>query len=95
MSIKSVILAVGLATTVFTATTAAFADPMIGPENREQYRVSAQGTLLPSSRAAAAAEAAKLGAPSAFGTPGPYYTHQGSFSSADPHWGPAEDADDN
>ncbi|QRG06656.1 hypothetical protein EZH22_27705 [Xanthobacter dioxanivorans] len=95
MSIKSTILAIGLASTVLSAAGAAFADPMIGPENREQYAVSAQESLVPTSSAAAAREAARLGRPSAFGTPGPYYTNEGPFSSADPHWGAARDADDN
>lgn len=66
--------------TVIAASTTAFAGPDIGPENAEQYRVSAEETLSPYAPAnpqpvLQSAQQAPL--------------HQ----EVDPHWGPAFDPD--
>lgn len=94
MTIKTYLLAAGVALTLATASGTAYADPYIGELNREQVAVSAQETLLPASRAAALREEQKIERPSAFGTPGPYYAPSAPFQSGDAHWGPAHDADD-
>lgn len=95
MSIKTFTLATGIALTLFASGNAAFADPYIQVENQAQYATSAQESLLPVSAAAVAREQRKLQRPSAFNTPGPYYVNEGPFQSDDPHWGPAQDADQN
>ncbi|MFG1403107.1 hypothetical protein [Xanthobacter sediminis] len=94
MSIKTYLLATGVVLTFATAAGTAYADPYVGELNREQVAVSAQETLVPSSRAAALREEQKIERPSAFGTPGPYYVPSAPFQSGDAHWGPAHDADD-
>ncbi|HQS07848.1 MAG: hypothetical protein B7Y12_20420 [Rhizobiales bacterium 24-66-13] len=66
--------------TVLAASTAAFADPGIGPENAEQYRVSAEETLSPYAPANP-----QLVSQSAQQAP----LHQ----EVNPHWGPAFDPD--
>ncbi|MET3355835.1 hypothetical protein V5F34_11945 [Xanthobacter autotrophicus] len=95
MSIKNLVLAASASLVLVSSAGAAFADPYIQKENRDQYAVSAQGSLIPTSQAAAAREAQKLARPSAFGTPGPYYAAEKPFQDGNPHWGPAEDADQN
>ena len=95
MSIKSIVLAAGATLVIVSSAGAAFADPYIQKENKEQYAVSAQESLVPTSRQAMAAEEQKLKSPSAFGTPGPYYASEKPFEVGNPHWGPAEDADQN
>lgn len=95
MSIKSVVLAAGLAATVLASAGAAYADPTVTRENREQHVFAAEENAMPLTGVAAALSAARLGTPSAFGTPGPYFVQEGPFSSSDAHWGAAHDADDN
>lgn len=95
MSIKSCVLAAGVAVVLVSSMGSAFADPEIQKENREQYAVSAQESLIPTSAAAVAREQARIERPSAFGTPGPYYVSERPFANGNPQSGPAHDADDN
>ncbi|MCL8383378.1 MULTISPECIES: hypothetical protein [Xanthobacter] len=95
MSIKSTVLAAGVAVVLVSSVGSAFADPTIQKENVEQYAVSAQGSLFPTSPAAVAREERRLERPSAFGTPGPYYVSERPFEIGNAQSGPAHDADDN
>ncbi len=95
MSIKSAVLAAGVAVALVSSMGSAFADPTVQKENVEQYAVSAQGSLTPTSPAAVAREQARLERPSAFGTPGPYYVSERPFETGNAQSGPAHDADDN
>ncbi|HQS08026.1 MAG TPA: hypothetical protein PLK13_04300 [Xanthobacteraceae bacterium] len=95
MSIKSTLLSLGVAATLLSAAGTAFADPYTAKENQMQRAVSAEESLTPTSSTAAATEQQKFERPSAFDTPGPYYAPDGVLQSGNPHWGPAQDADDN
>lgn len=94
MTIKTALLALGLATALSTAGGYAFADPMNEQLVQEQHAVSADQHLAPTSQAAIISTAERLQMPSAFGTPGPYYLAMAPGSDGNPHWGPAQDADD-
>lgn len=93
MSIKNVLLATGIALSLVTSATTAFADPYIAQENAEQRAVSAQERLVPATTATATRERQDLASPSAFGTPGLAYAPEGPFQSGNAHWGAANDAD--
>lgn len=95
MSIKSAVLAASVAAALVSSMGSAFADPAIQKENVEQYAVSAQGTVTPTSPAAVAREERRIERPSAFGTPGPYYVSERPFATGNAQSGPAHDADDN
>lgn len=95
MSIKSAVLAAGVAVAFVSSMGAAFADPAVQKENTEQYAVSAQGSLTATSPAAVAREARRIERPGAFGTPGPYYISERPFAIGNAQSGPAHDADDN
>ncbi|MEW6254674.1 MAG: hypothetical protein AB1592_01865 [Pseudomonadota bacterium] len=95
MSIKPLAIATGIALTLAASGNAAFADPYTQVENQQQYAVSAQQTLFPTSNAAVVRDQIALKQPSAFGTPGPFYVNDVPFQSDDPHSGPAHDADQN
>ncbi|MFG1204211.1 hypothetical protein V5F29_17630 [Xanthobacter aminoxidans] len=95
MSIKSTVLAAGVAVVLASSMGSAFADPTVQKENVEQYAVSAQGSLTPTSPAAVAREERRLERPSAFGTPGPYYVSERPFANGNAQSGPSHDADDN
>ncbi|QTL04387.1 hypothetical protein J5J86_03325 [Aquabacter sp. L1I39] len=93
MSIKTLTIVTGIALTLAASANAAFADIYIGPENQEQYAVSAQETLFPTANTATVRQQREQVRPSTFGTPGPYYVNEAPFQSNDPHSGSAHDAD--
>lgn len=95
MSIKTTVLATSIALALFSSMGTAFADPEIQKENLEQYAVSAQGSLAPTSAAAVTREERRLERPSAFNTPGPSYVSERPFAFGSAQSGPAHDADDN
>lgn len=95
MSIKTAFVAFGIAATLLSATGSAFADPYSTRENQVERAISAEESLTPISHTATATAQQQFEWPSASAAPGSYYVPNGVFQSGNPHWGPAQDADDN
>ena len=84
MSIKSTVLAAGVAVVLVSSVGSAFADPTIQKENVEQYAVSAQGSLLPTSRRPWPARSVASSVPAPSAPPAPTTSPSAPSRSATP-----------
>lgn len=96
MAVKYTVLVIGVAAALLGSADAASADPRTAIDLADQYRFAEQGSAASQAeQTPQAAAAVRFTRQSGFGLPGAHVAPAQPSGGGNPHWGPAEDADDN